>query len=159
MPSAVFLLKNGMHYDCLKGTVRYHIKGHNCKTSYQPKFQTSQWSHEGQSCFWEIFCPGSNPLTSSSPVIPAHSFSSNLKDEWVKKHLTNIHHRKLNLKSSELWSWMDLFFISFSPQQQQPWRVKRKKERKKNGFMFKRKAIDPGLHMRQKMDADLPSLP
>lgn len=115
IPSAVFLLKNGMHYDCLKGTVRYHIKGHNCKTSYQPKFQTSQWSHEGQSCFWEIFCPGSNPLTSSSPVIPAHSFSSNLKDEWVKKHLTNIHHRKLNLKSSELWSWMDLFFISFSP--------------------------------------------
>lgn len=36
---------------------------------------------------------------------------------------------------------------------------KKKERKKKNGFMFKRKAIDPGLHMRQKMDADLPSLP
>lgn len=36
---------------------------------------------------------------------------------------------------------------------------KKKKKKKKNRFMFKRKATDPGLHMRQKMDADLPSLP
>lgn len=31
MSSAVFLLKNGMHYDCFKETVMHHIKVPNCK--------------------------------------------------------------------------------------------------------------------------------
>lgn len=82
MPSAVFLLKHGMHCDCFKETVMYHIKGLNCETSYQPRFQASQWSQslsEGQSCFCEIFCPGSNSPTSSSPVTTSSSIIQELK--------------------------------------------------------------------------------
>ena len=89
----VFLFKNGMHYSCFKEKVIYHIKESNCKTNYHPWFQATQWSqslHKGQSHFYEIFCPGTNSLISSSPYTCSPS-SRSLEDE----HLAIIHDCKL----------------------------------------------------------------
>lgn len=81
----LFLLKNGMRYEFFKETVSYHIKGHNCKTSYHPRFQPCQRSQshgKRQSCFWEILCPGTNLPTSSFPFTPAHPSSRSSEEEW-----------------------------------------------------------------------------
>lgn len=156
MSSAVFLLKNGMHCEFFKETVMHHIKGPNCKTSSRPRFQASrfqasQWLQslgEAQSCFCETFCLGSHLLTSSLPATPALLSSGSLEDEWVKEYHVVISDHELNLRALNYGpgrsSFSDTCLFSNIGLEIRKW--------DKLLFMYKRKATDPGLFMRQQND-------
>lgn len=109
----------------------------------------------GPSCFCEVFCPGSNLLTTSFPVKPVHPSSS--EDERMREHLESICDHKLSLKGSELWSPMELFFIPSLLSNSSFGDLKNR-----TGcfsFIHKRKATHRGSFIGQKADADLSSLP